>query len=131
MAKPPVKVLTPDRSNSEVALFSTTPVTLAPITALINVEPAPVPELVIVPALLTEVVESVRHEAIELLLFSTRLPVPIIPPETVSSELPLALLFVSVVPELFTVIKMVPIVNADAALFSVIPVTFEPTPPRI
>ena len=131
MAKPPVKVLTPDRSNSEVALFSTTPVTLAPITALINVEPAPVPELVIVPALLTEVVESVRPEAIELLLFSTRLPVPIIPPETVSSELPLALLFVSVVPELFTVIKMVPIVNADAALFSVIPVTFEPTPPRI
>ena len=73
------------------------------MTALISVTPLPVPELVIVPMLLTLVVERVMPLAILLLLLSIRLPVPLTPPETVSSELPLALLFVRVVPPLFTV----------------------------
>ena len=45
-----------------------------------------------------------------LLFFSTRLPVPITPPETVSTELPLAFEFVSVVPPELTesaVVEMV------------------------
>src|SRR5215470_14374228 len=87
------------------------------------VPPEPLPLLVIVPVLLTEVVDNVMPLAIALLLLSTRLPVPVTPPDTVSSALPLALLFVSVVPPLFTVSALVLIVSAEVVLFSVIAVS--------
>ena len=90
------------------------------MAALIVVEPAPVPELVMVPILLTLVVERVIPETIALLLLSIRLPVPVMPPDTVSTELPLLLLFVRVLPELFTVMAVVLIVRAEVALFSMI-----------
>ena len=45
-----------------------TVVTFAPMTALINVEPVPEPELVIVPVLFTLVVDRVMPLVIELLL---------------------------------------------------------------
>ena len=110
-------------------LFWMTPVTLVPMTALMVVPPEPEPELVMVPALLTEVVERVIPAAIELLLLRMRLPVPLIPPETVKSALPLELELVRVVPPLFTVKAVVLIVSAEVVLFSVIAVTFAPTPP--
>src|SRR5262249_28943246 len=94
--------------------------------ALMSVAPEPLPLFVIVPMLLTEVVDNVMPLAIELLLLMTRLPVPVTPPDPVSSDEPLALLFVSVVPPLFTVSAPLT-VSADVVLFSVIPVTFEPT----
>src|SRR6266446_5189063 len=96
------------------------------MTALMRVEPLPVPELVIVPVLLTLAPERVMPLAIELLLLRTRLPVPVTPPVKVSSDEPLALLFVRMVPPLFTV-RAPLIVNAEVALFSVMPVTFDPT----
>ena len=117
----------PPITNCEAVLFSTTPVTLVPITALTVAFPLLVPALVTVPVLLTVVVETVIPAAIELLLSSVRLPVPVVPPERVSSELPLLLLFVIVVPELLTV-RAPLTVSAEAALFSVTPVMFEPTP---
>ena len=52
-------LLLADRVSAEVVLSWTMPVTFEPIAALMVVPPAPVPELVMVPALLTEVVESV------------------------------------------------------------------------
>jgi hypothetical protein len=119
--------LAPESVSADVALFSTTPVTLVPITALIVVPPEPLPLFVIVPMLLTEFVDNVMALAVALLLLSTRLPVPLTPPEIVSSLVPL--LFVSVVPPLFTVSAVVLTVSADVVLFSVIPVTFDPTPP--
>lgn len=130
MSRPPVKRLVPVvRVNCEVELFWMTVVTSAPMTALISVSPAPAPELVIVPVLLTLVVEIVMPLVIELLLFRTKLPAPVIPPDMVSTLVPLGLLFVRVVPEPFIVMALVLIVSADAALFSMIAVTFEPTPP--
>src|SRR5262245_1147067 len=122
----PPYVFAPLRVNCDVALLSTTPVTLVPMMALMSVAPEPLPLLVIVPMLLTEVVDNVMPLAIELLLLMTRLPVPVTPPDTVSTDKPLALLFVSVVPPLFTVSAPLT-VSADVVLFSVIPVTFEPT----
>src|ERR1700720_1844702 len=101
-----------------------------PPPALIKLLPLPVPELVIVPVLLTLVVESVIPFPIALLLFRTRLPVPVSPPERVSNELPLELLLVRVVPPLFTVNAPV-MLSAEVVLFSVIPVTLEPTPALI
>src|SRR4051812_42947929 len=80
---PAKEALLPERVSADVALFCTTPVTLAPRAALIRVAPPPVPELVTVPVGLTVVVESVRPLAIALLLLRTRLPVPETPPETV------------------------------------------------
>lgn len=113
----------------ELALFSVTPVTLEPITALMIVEPEPVPEFVTVPVLFTLVVERVIPASVELLLFSMRLPVPVVPPDTVRSFVPL--LLVRVVPPLFTVMAVVLIVRAEVVLFSVIPVTLLPIPPLI
>lgn len=108
-----------------------TVVTFAPMTALISTSPLPEPELVIVPVLLTLVVERVMPLVIVLLLLSTNLPEPVMPPDTVSTLVPLELLFVRVVPSLFTVIAAVLIVSAEVALFSIMAVTFEPTPPVI
>ena len=128
MVRPWVKVLTPSSCSWEVLLFSTTPVTLVPIIALISVEPLPVPALVTVPVLLTEVPETVIL-AVELLLSSIRLPVPVILPEIVS---PLPAL-TSVVPPLLT--AKPPLTVSAAAptvlLLLMILVTFEPIPPLI
>src|SRR5262245_54605195 len=115
--------------SADVVLFSVIAVTFDPTPALMSVTPLPLPLLVMVPVLLTEVVDNVMPLAIALLLLSTRLPVPVTPPDTVSNALPLALLFVSVVPPLFTVSAVVLTVSADVVLFSVIAVTFDPTPP--
>lgn len=55
----PVYVFTPDNVSAEVAELCVIPVTLAPITAEMVVGAIPVPELVMVPVLLTEVVKKV------------------------------------------------------------------------
>src|SRR6185295_11335029 len=94
ISNPLVNVFAPESVSCDVALSCTTPVTLVPMMALMSVEPVPVPELVTVPVGLTLVVDSVMPLAIALLLLSTRLPVPVTPPETVSTALPPALLFV-------------------------------------
>ena len=73
-------VFAPDRERAEVVLFWMTPLTLAPSTALIRTDPAPVPALVIVPELLTDVVERVMPVPLELLALSVRLPAPVTPP---------------------------------------------------
>lgn len=78
IVNPPVKVLAPDKVNCDVALFWTTPVTFVPITALIVVVPVLEPEFVIVPVLLTEVVDRVTVDEPE--LFIIKFPVPVIPP---------------------------------------------------
>ena len=98
MTVPVENVLTPESVSPEVELFCTTPVTLVPITALISELPEPVPELVMVPILLTALVDTVMPLTILLLLFKMRLPaVFATPPERVSSAAPLLLLLVSVV----------------------------------
>ncbi len=125
-ASPPPKVLRPLKVNCEVELFSTAPVTFAPMTALTRTEPLPLPELVTVPALFTEVVESVMPLVRLLLLFRVRLPVPVTPPETVSTFVPNAL--TKVVPEAFTVTPP-ETVSAEVVLLSVTVVTFAPMPP--
>lgn len=112
---PAYGVLTPFIVRREVELFWVTAVTLAPTAALINVRPVPEPELVIAPALFTEVVESVMPLSVELLLFSTKLPEPVTPPDTVSSAVPEE--FVKVVPLLLSVTAFVLIVKADVVLF--------------
>jgi len=119
--------LAPERVKGEVALFCTTPVTLAPMTEEITVIPVPEPLLMMVPALLTAVVVSVTPAAVALLFCRTRVPVPPTPPLTVNNLVPLLLR--KVVPPLFT-FRTVPLtVRAEVVLFSVRPVTLEPTPP--
>ena len=107
-------------------------VTLLPTPPLIRVValvPVPVPLLVIVPALFTLAVESVIPLVIALLLLSTKLPVPVTPPDRVSSELPLALLLVKVVMLLPPCMVSAPLTfKAEVVLFSVMPVTALPTP---
>ena len=105
-----------------------TPVTLVPMIALIVEPPAPLPELVIVPVLLIDVPDKVMPAAVALLLLSTRLPVPLAPPDNVNNLVPL--LLVSVVPLELTVNAPLT-VNAVVVLFSMIPVTLEPTPALI
>src|SRR5262249_50793339 len=111
--------------SAEVVLFSVIPVTFDPTPALMSVTPLPLPLLVIVPVLLTEVVDTVMPLAVALLLLSTRLPVPLTPPEIVCIWVPL--LSVPVVPPLSSATAPRS-VSAEVVLFSVIPVTFEPTP---
>ena len=65
----------------EVELFWVMPVTFDPTPPLINTLPVPLPELVIVPVLLTEAVEIVMPLAVAPLFLRVRLPVPVIPPE--------------------------------------------------
>ena len=100
--------------NAEVLLFSTTPVTFVPITALIVVVPAPLPELVIVPTLFRVVPLKVIVPLVPLLI--TRSLVPVTPPVKVveiavpvvpTVSVPLALLantiaFVNVRPVVLT-----------------------------
>lgn len=111
------------KSNGDVELFSTTPVTPVPMTALISADPLPEPELVMVPVLLRDVDDMVIPLAVVLLLSRIKLPEPLILPETVNNAV---LLLVKVVPEALTVSPPL-IVNAEEELFSVTPVTFEPT----
>jgi len=113
-------VFTAESVNPEVLLFSVTPVTFVPITALIVVVPAPVPEFVIVPPLFRLVVEAVI--APPPLALKIRLPVPVTPPESVTVPKPL---LVTVVPPLFTLSAPL-ITSAEEERSSVIPVTFEP-----
>jgi len=99
-----VKMFAPLRMSWDVALLWTSRVTFVPMTALTAVLPVPVPELVIIPAGLIVVPDSVMPLAIVLLLLRTRLPVPVTPPETVRRPMVPApdTLLTSVVPPLFT-----------------------------
>lgn len=116
--------LLPDRVRLEVVLFWMIPVTLEPRGAEIVTEFVPVlPLLVIVPMLLIDETERVMPPLKEPLLLSTRLPVPVMPPETVRSFD--TVLFVKVVPALLTVSALR--LKEEVALLSVIPVTFDPT----
>ena len=113
-------------------LFCVTPVTFAPMTIAMVSAPEPVPEFIRLPVWLMEAVLIVTPLAIELLLFMVRSPVPIAPLDSVSSEDPLPLLLVSVVPELSTVNTLVLMVRPEVpVVFSVMPVTLELTPPEI
>src|SRR5262249_52275238 len=105
--------------SADVVLFSVIPVTFEPTPALMSVTPLPFSLLVLVQVLLTEAVDTEMPLAIALLLLSTRFPVPVAPPDRVNSALPLALLFVSVVPPLFTASAPLT-VSAEVVLFSVI-----------
>ena len=94
----------------------------------------PVPELVTVPELLMARPEIVMPFVIVLLLLlRIRLPVPMIPPETVrSAVVPLAALLLKLVPPApFTVMAVVDSVSGEVALLSVTAVTLLPTPPLI
>ena len=84
--------------------------TFEPTAALIVVVPEPDPELVIVPVLLTLVVDTVVVP--ELLLLKVTLPVPLIPPDEVKAAVPL---FVKVVPLVLGVIAPL-IVKAEVLL---------------
>ena len=64
---------------------------LKPPAYLTPSPPVPEPAFVIVPVLLTAVVESVIPAAVALSLSSTRLPVPLTPPDTVNSFVPAVL----------------------------------------
>ena len=87
---------------------------------LINTLPDPLPELVIVPPLLTVFVEIVMPLAPVLLFLRVRLPVPVMPPEWVKTAVPL---FASVrppelsvvAPDIFTVPTPVPLVTVTAS----------------
>ena len=114
--------------NSAALLLAlwVTPPTLPPTDAMVTV-PAPEPELVMSPVLLTEVVIRLMPFAAELLLLRIRLPVPITPPETVRVLPPLLASVVPLVP--LTVNAPVLIVTLWIALFALMPVTLLPTPP--
>ena len=134
---PPPRVIAPLTVNGEVLLFAFIVVT-APVPAvtgaLISTTSVPVPELVTVPELLMARPEIVMPFVIVLLLLlRIRLPVPMIPPETVrSAVVPLAALLLKVVPPApFTVMAVVDSVSGEVALLSVTAVTLLPTPPLI
>ena len=110
----------------EVALFWTTPVTFVPMTELMRAEPVPLPELVIVPVLLTAAVVSATPLTSVLSLSSMRLPVPIPTPPVKVSALPPAVLL-SVVPAALAV-RAALTVRAEVVLFWMMPVTLVPTP---
>jgi len=118
--KAPVEMVSP-----EVVLFCVMPVTFAPTPPVMDTPPEPLPELVIVPVLLTAVVDSVMPLDVDPLLLKIKLPVPLTPPVTV--KLPAWL--VKVVPPLLTVNPPVEMVSPEVVLFCVIPVTLDPTPP--
>ena len=107
-------------------------VTLLPTPPLIRVValvPLPVPLLVIVPVLFTLVPDSVIPLVMVLLFLSTKLPVPVTPPDKVSSEVPLMLLLIKVVLLIPPRMVSAPLTfKAEVVLFSVMPVTALPTP---
>ena len=77
-------VIAPETVRADAVLFSVIAVTFAPIPALIKVvPPTPVPELVIVPALSTEVPDKVILLAVVLLFCKIKFPVPVTLPVTV------------------------------------------------
>ena len=119
--------MAPVSISVEFVLFCVMPVTFEPMPALMSVLPLPLPELVIVPVLLTPVPERVIPSFVVLLLSRTRLAVPILvtPPDT--DNVPAV--SVNVVPPEFTARPPVMFSAEPPVLFSVIPVTFEPTPP--
>ena len=124
-------VIAPVMLSVEPALFSVTPVTFEPMPALMSVLPVPVPplpEFVIIPALLTLAPDRVIPLAMELLFWRIILPVPPTPPDAVNRLEPLALLLISVIPLVLFVVRAPVILSAELELFSVMPVTFEPTP---
>ena len=67
--------MAPESVRKEVALFCSTPVIDAPRSALMVVTPAPVPLLVMVPPLLTAVVDSVVPPAAVFLMARSNAPV--------------------------------------------------------
>src|SRR4051794_32697967 len=83
IASPPVKVLVPPSESAEVALVCTTEVTFEPIAAAIVVVPVPVPLFVIAPVGFTAPDDKVVV-AVPVLL-RLRLPVPVVPPDSVRS----------------------------------------------
>ena len=85
---PAVNVLVPLRVRAEVALFCVTPVTFVPMTALISVFPAAVPEFVTVPVLFNEVPEIVTPFAVAPLFSSVRLKAPVMPPVIARTPVP-------------------------------------------
>ena len=101
-------VICPETKRADVVLFSVIPVTADPTAAEIKVLPAPNPELVIVPVLLTKVVDKVILSAVALLFCKVKFPVPVTPPVTVSAE-PAVLIKLNVP----TVIAVVSIVNGE------------------
>lgn len=128
----PVYVFVALRVSLDVELLWITPVTFGPMTMAIDSVPEPVPEFVSVPEWLIVVPDIVTPFAIELLLLIVKFPVPMVPPDKVSNEEPLLLLFVSVVLKAFGVSVEVLMVRADVPeVFSVMAVTFGPTPPDI
>ena len=120
--------MAPRSVNGDVALFCTTPVTLAPITALMDEPLEPVPELVMVPVLFTLAVETEMPLVIVLLLLlRIRLPVPVAPPERVrTAVVPLAAVLVSVVAVPFGV-NAPEMVSGEVLELSVIVGTVAPT----
>ena len=90
-------------------LFWVMPVTFAPTPALIVVLPLD-PEFVIVPVLLTEVVDKVILSAVALLFCKIKFPVPVTPPVTVRAP---PVVLIKVVPPDATVIAVVVIFNGD------------------
>lgn len=74
-------MFTPDSVSADVAEFCVIPVTFVPMTAEMVVVPVPVPELVMVPIILTEPVEIVIAPQEELpTVYVVTFPVPVIPP---------------------------------------------------
>ena len=78
-----MKVFAPESVRAEVELFWVIPVTLALMIELIVTPPEPLPELVIVPIFCTVVGEIVMPLAVVPSFLRIRLPVPVMPPETV------------------------------------------------
>ena len=120
-----LKVLPAASMSIDEELFCVMLLTFVPMAPLIFTEPAPAPELVIVPVLFTVVPESVMPLSVDPSFFKIKLPVPVTLPETV--RLPAWL--VKVVPALLTVNPPVEMVSPEVVLFCVMPVTLEPTPP--
>ena len=79
----PLFVLVPLRVRADVALFCVMFVTFDPTPPLIVTLPVPLPELVIVPVLLAEAVEIVMPLEVLPSFLRVRLPVPVMPLETV------------------------------------------------
>ena len=104
--------MVPDKIKAEVVLFWVRPVTFVPITALMSVEPLPVPVFLTVPVLLTLAVETVKALSVLVLFLSTRFPVPVTPPVTV--KVPAVL--IRVIAVALAVIAPL-IVNAEVVLF--------------
>ena len=83
-----VKMFAPVRVRLEVPLFCVTPVTLDPMTELINVPPVPVPEWVTVLVLFKLPVLMLMPAELVELFARTSAFAPVIPPLMVSTPVP-------------------------------------------